>query len=99
MPGMACTVKLVPYVDKAALVVPAKAVFTDELDDAKSYVFVTADGGKTSAKRPVTVGKRSDERVEIVKGIAAGDVILLERPKDAAPAPGPKTGGGPKKKD
>jgi HlyD family secretion protein len=99
MPGMACTVKLVPYVDKAALVVPAKAVFTDELDDEKSYVFITADGGKTSAKRPVTIGKRSDERVEIVKGIAAGDVILLERPKDAAPSPGPKPGEGPKKKD
>jgi multidrug efflux pump subunit AcrA (membrane-fusion protein) len=96
-PGMTCSVKLVPFLDKAALVAPAKAVFTDELDEEKSYVYVTADGGKTSQKRYVTVGKRSDDRVEIVRGLAEGDAILLERPKDAAPAPGAKTGAGPKK--
>ncbi len=86
VPGMACTVKLVPYLEKDALVVPARALFADELDDEKSYVFVTADGGKTSKKQYVTVGKRSDDRAEIVRGLAAGDEILLERPKDAAPA-------------
>jgi len=99
MPGMACTVKLVPYADREAVVLPAKAVFSDEPDEEKSYVYLTTDGGKTSAKRYVTVGKRSDERVEIVKGLAPGDVVLLERPKNAGPAPGPKTGEGPKKKD
>jgi multidrug efflux pump subunit AcrA (membrane-fusion protein) len=99
VPGMTCTVKLVPYLDKAALVAPAKAVFSDELDEEKSYVYVTGDGGKTSAKRPVTVGKRSEERVEIVRGLAEGDAILLERPKDAAPAAGAKTGEGAKKKE
>jgi len=97
--GMTCTVKLVPYLDKAALVAPAKAVFPDELDEEKSYVFLTTDGGKTSQKRYVTVGKRSDERVEIVRGLAEGEAILLERPKDAAPAAGPKTGEGAKKKE
>ena len=98
VPGMACAAKFVPYLDKQALLAPAKAVFTDDVEEDKSYVFVTTDGGKTSAKRPVVVGKRSDDQVEIVRGLAEGESILLERPKDAAPAPDAAKPAPPEKK-
>src|SRR5207249_10289668 len=35
MPGMACTVKFVPYVKADVVSVPASAVFADDLDDDK----------------------------------------------------------------
>lgn len=80
MPGMSCTAKLVPYLKKNALTVPASAVFADELDDEKQYVYLAGDKGKAK-KRRVTVGQKSENRVEILKGLVAGDSILLERPK------------------
>ena len=80
VPGMTCTAKIVPYSDKSAIAIPSKALFTEELDERQSYVFVI-EAGKPK-KRPVTVGKKADDRVEIVRGLAAGDEILLERPKE-----------------
>jgi len=82
VPEMTCTIRLVPYLNKEALTIPASALFTDELDDQKHYVYLLANDGKPK-KQPVTAGKKSDDRVEIVQGLAAGDRILLEKPKDA----------------
>ena len=81
MPGMSCTVKLVPYRKKAALTVPVAAVFTEELDEQKSYVYVAREGAKPK-KQKVTVGQRNEERAEILKGLDEGDQVLLERPKE-----------------
>ena len=39
--------------------------------------------GDKPEKRPVTVGKRNDKQVEILQGLAEGDQVLLERPKDS----------------
>ena len=80
VPGMACKVKLTAYLKKDALTVPAKAVMTDELDD-HPYVYLLGKDGK-SAKRPVTVGEKTDKLVEILKGLAEGEQVLLEAPKD-----------------
>jgi RND family efflux transporter MFP subunit len=79
LPGMACTVKLVPYRKEVALTVPAKAVFPDELDDDKHYVYLAAKNGKPE-KRPVTVGKTTADKVEITGGLQEGDEILQEAP-------------------
>jgi multidrug efflux pump subunit AcrA (membrane-fusion protein) len=38
-------------------------------------------GGKAE-KRPVTVGKRNERQVEITAGLAEGDQVLLEKPKE-----------------
>jgi len=84
VPGMSCTAKLLPYVDKRALVVPAKAVFEDDLDEDSRYVFVLGKDGKPQ-KRPVVVGKKGDEKIEIVRGLAEHDEVLLERPKEKGP--------------
>ncbi len=72
MPGMGCSVKLTVYENKKALVVPVKAVFDN--GDAK---VVYLKGGK---KMTVTTGKTSGGKTEILKGIKAGDEVLLEKP-------------------
>jgi HlyD family secretion protein len=79
MPGMAASVKLIAYQKADALTVPAKAVFTEEDDEDVHYVYLQSKDGK-SAKVNVTLGKKSGTKVEIVQGLAAGDVILLEKP-------------------
>lgn len=82
MPGMACKVKLVPYQQKDAICVPLKVVITDEMDDAKHYVFVQKKDGKPE-KRDVTLGEKTDKQWEIRKGLSEGDQVLLEAPKES----------------
>jgi multidrug efflux pump subunit AcrA (membrane-fusion protein) len=77
VPGMACSVKVVSYTNPDAVTVPAVAVFDDELDEDKHYVYKAGDKPE---KVTVTVGKRSGGRAEITSGLSAGDEILLARP-------------------
>lgn len=79
VPGMACKVKLTVSAKKDALLLPASAVLTDEMDDHR-YVYLLGKDGK-SAKHDVTVGEKIDKVVEIVKGLAEGDQVLQEAPK------------------
>ncbi len=81
MPGMTCKVKLVPYLKKDAISVPLKAVNTDELDEQEHFVYVRQKDGKPK-KQAVTIGQKSEKQAEILKGLAIGDKILLEAPKD-----------------
>jgi len=79
VPGMNCSVKLTAYEKKDALTVPAAAVFSDGTDEAATYVYVRkADG--SAEKRPVSVGRKADSKAEVVKGLSAGEVILLQKP-------------------
>jgi multidrug efflux pump subunit AcrA (membrane-fusion protein) len=80
VPGMTGTVKLVAYDAPNALVVPAKAVFAEDSDDEKKYVFLVKDG--KPQKQPVATGKKTDDRIEILKGVSEGDEVLLEKPKE-----------------
>ncbi len=52
-------------------------------------MFLARKEGKPE-KRSVTVGKQSDEKVEIVRGLAEGDEVLLERPKETPAAAEPQ---------
>jgi multidrug resistance efflux pump len=81
VPGMACDVKFVPYKKADALTVPPKSVFTEELDPTKQYVYLVGKDGKPE-KRPVTLGKRNEKQAEVLQGLAEGDVILTEKPKE-----------------
>jgi multidrug efflux pump subunit AcrA (membrane-fusion protein) len=84
MPGMTCTVQLTPYVKKDALTVPSKAVFRNELDPEKHYVYLEPKEGKPE-KHDVQVGRASGDSTEIRSGLKEGDLVLLEKPKaDAA---------------
>jgi HlyD family secretion protein len=77
MPGMACSLKFVPYSKKDALVVPSKAIHEEDDDH---FVYVHTKGSK-SEKRPVTPGHVEGDQTEILAGVRAGEEILLERPK------------------
>lgn len=77
LPGMTCHVTLVAYNIADAIAVPASAVFSD--DNRTHFVYrVGADG--THQKAAVTLGERTDDKVEIVQGLLEGDTILTERP-------------------
>lgn len=80
MPAMTCKVKLVTCLKKDALTVPPKAIETDQLDERKHYVYVL-DKEEKPQKREVTLGKRTAEKVEILKGLSEGERILAEPPK------------------
>ena len=81
-PGMACTVKLVPYRKEDALTVPATAVFEDDSSDALTNYVYLAKPGKDNKypKRPVKIGKSAGGKTEIIDGLAAGDEILTSKP-------------------
>jgi multidrug resistance efflux pump len=85
-PGMACTVQLVPYRKSDAVTVPATAVFADDVDDDKHFVYLARKEGKPE-KRSVMVGKTSAGKTEVTEGLQEGDEILLEKPH-AAKKPG-----------
>jgi HlyD family secretion protein len=76
MPGMACSVKFVPYSKKDALVVPSKAVHEE---DDKYVVHVARKNGKPET-REVTPGRTEGEQTEVLSGLREGEEILVERP-------------------
>lgn len=76
VPGMNANVKLTSYEKKDALVVPAAALVAE---GEETFLYVRKHDG-SGEKRPVTVGRKADGKAEIVKGLNAGDVVLLEKP-------------------
>ncbi|MDZ7619436.1 MAG: HlyD family efflux transporter periplasmic adaptor subunit, partial [Patescibacteria group bacterium] len=83
MPGMTCKMEFTPYRQRRAVVVPPKTVFADEWDAKKQYVWLYREGAKPR-RQVVTLGRKTDEKVEILDGVEAGDEILLKAPEDAA---------------
>ncbi|MDF1740222.1 MAG: HlyD family efflux transporter periplasmic adaptor subunit [Verrucomicrobiales bacterium] len=69
MPGMAATAEVITYENEKALTVPKAAIKKE--GDKES---VTLKGGKV---RRVETGKTDGKKVEILKGLKAGDVIEL----------------------
>lgn len=81
VPGMTCKVNLVTYEKKNAITVPEKAVFEEEDDSDKKFVYLLGKNNKPT-KVPVTVGKKDDGQVEITAGLNAGEKILTEKPQE-----------------
>ena len=72
----------VVVVDKAdALMVPAAAVGSEEDDADSKFVYVVVEG-EAPAKRAVEVGRSKGDKVEVLEGLTAGDVILAEKPAE-----------------
>jgi HlyD family secretion protein len=85
--GMSCKIEVKSYDKKDAITVPKAAVHDDEDDVNKKYVWLIADPEDEDAKperRDVTLGKRSGDDIEIVKGLKAGDVVSLEDESEKA---------------
>lgn len=78
VPTMTGTLRFLVYVKEDALVVPAKAVFSEELDPEQRYVYVVK--GEGHEKRPVKVGEQAEDKVEILGGLKEGEEILLQKP-------------------
>lgn len=57
-----------------ALIVPAPAVVTDDL---QSVVFVKAADGRLR-RRPVVVGRQTNEQAEILQGLQAGETVVTK---------------------
>jgi len=70
-PGMFARVKLLTREALDAIVLPEQALVPQGEDQ---YVFRVVDGKAVRTK--VEVGQRRDSRVEILKGVAAGDMIV-----------------------
>ncbi len=85
--GMSCKIEVKSYDKKDAITVPKAAVHDDEDDVNKKYVWLIADPEDEDAKperRDVTLGKRSGDDIEIVKGLKGGDVVSLEDESEKA---------------
>jgi multidrug efflux pump subunit AcrA (membrane-fusion protein) len=76
VPGMKCSVKLLAYEKQEAITIPLAGLHTDS--EGKDYVDVVVKDGEP-VKRIVVVGKRTDKKVEIRRGLKAGDEILLPK--------------------
>ncbi len=72
-PGAFARAEIVTSTDRRAVVVPSSAVTTFAGLDK---VILVRDG--KSVERRVVLGRRSGDRVEIVEGVAAGDLVVLE---------------------
>jgi multidrug efflux pump subunit AcrA (membrane-fusion protein) len=79
MPGMAVTVKFIPYAKRDALTVPSAAVFADDIDEDEHYVYLVGKDGKHH-RHAVKVGKTVGTKTEILGGLKEGDEILQEKP-------------------
>jgi multidrug efflux pump subunit AcrA (membrane-fusion protein) len=79
LPGMTASVRLTLERRAGVPAVPMSALFTD----GRSRVLVL--DGKTVRFRDITTGLRGDELIEVLSGLAAGDVVVTtgkERVKD-----------------
>jgi HlyD family secretion protein len=80
MPGMNGKLTLVLYDKADAITIPPAALQTDPDDKDKTFVKVVGKDGKTK-KRPVTVGRKTDNKVEILKGLKPGEKVELGEKK------------------
>ena len=72
---MAANVTIMVEVVKDTLPVPLQAVYRDR---SVNYVWKTGANGPVAT--PVQCGRQNSERVEILSGVAAGDVLRLKAP-------------------
>jgi len=72
-PGATATIQIISYAKEDAIQVPAKALV---FGPKGWHVDVKLADGKTE-KRPVTRGRANGDHVEILKGLEAGQVIVL----------------------
>ena len=89
-PGMSAKVEILVKDIEGALSVPVQAI-----GYAGGKPVVWRRAGTDAAPAPVRLGLASDRFVEILDGVAEGDVVLLSPPKDAQKAAGSPRAGGP----
>lgn len=82
-PGMTANIRIPVASADNVLAVPLAAVFTEknpDTGDPERFVYVTK--GESYERRPVQVGVSDFFFAEIQSGVQAGDVVMLEQPKE-----------------
>lgn len=74
--GTSADIRIISYHNDAAIILPAKAL---QLDKDGHCVSVKLANGKTE-RRPVRQGLISGDKVEILKGLEKGQVVILPEP-------------------
>ncbi len=64
------------------VVIPGSAIYREDQSRKDSYVFVAAAG--KAVKRDVRIGREKGTLVEIVEGLAPGDILIAERSVELA---------------
>ena len=76
-PNQIAVVQIQDYSNKGAITIPVNTLQTDE--NGKFVLVAANENGKLIArKRPVTMGKMYDNKLEITSGLKAGDQIITE---------------------
>jgi len=81
-PGMTANVKIPVASAENVTAVPLAAVFTEKNDSGEMERFVYVQQGETFEKKNVKVGVADYFFAEIQEGVAEGDVVALEMPKE-----------------
>jgi len=77
-PGMSASAEIIIERDPAALLIPARASFTQ---NGKPAVYIQK--GQQFSIRPITVGRRNEEDIVVLGGLKEGDMVTLENPAEA----------------
>jgi len=79
-PGMFLTVRVL-HEDVTALIVPEQAVVPEQ---SRQFVFVVSGDGVVE-KRQIELGRRRPGQVEVVSGVEAGELVVVEGTQKAQP--------------
>ncbi len=78
-PNQVAKLKVIDYTVKNAIVVPSNVIQEDGKGNQFVFVATNSDGKTATAKKAmVTVGKSSDNLTEILSGLNANDIIVIE---------------------
>lgn len=82
-PGMTANIEIPVASADNVLAVPLAAVFTEQNPDTQANErFVYVKKGETTERRPVQIGISDFFFAEVQYGLAPGEVVMLELPKD-----------------
>ena len=76
-PNQVAEMKIKDYTATDAIVVPLETMQND-LTGKFIMVAVTENGKLVARKRPVTIGKFTDDQLEITSGLKPGDVLITQ---------------------
>ena len=78
-PNQVAKLKVIDYTVKNAIVVPSNVIQEDGKGNQFVFVANNSDGKTATAKKAmVTIGKSSDNVTEILSGLSANDIIVIE---------------------
>jgi len=75
-PGMVCDVKMETILEKEVILIPNQSVLKD--NENKVFVFVVDPVEKRVRKQVIRIGQYFDSGLEVVSGLAAGQMIVNE---------------------